>query len=290
MSKIVNAFFWLSSLLPFWLHYAISDFLLYPIMYHVVGYRKRVVRTNLKNSFPEKDVDERRKIERDFYHFFCDYIVENCKLYTISPKSMKERMTFGGIEKLEAEIERHGIVFLYLGHYANWEYVGSIQLWLTPPHKSASIYRPLSNKAVDDLFLHLRGRFGALCIPKNEALRHIISHRQNGETGVIGFVSDQSPRLVNTHLWMDFLNQDTPVFTGTERIAKKMGGSVFFADITRKTRGHYHCELRMLTSTPKDYPDFQLTELYMHELEKMIRRDPAIWLRSHKRWKHRREA
>ena len=105
---------------------------------------------------------------------------------------------------------------------------------------------------------------------------------------VVGFVSDQSPRLTSTHLWVNFLNQETAVFTGTERIAKKVDAAVFFVDITKKKRGHYLCQLRPLTSDARSYPDYQLTEVYMQELEKMIRRNPSIWLWSHRRWKHKR--
>ena len=288
MSRIVSAFFWLSSLLPMWLHYLVSDVVLYPIIYYVVGYRKRVVRTNLEKSFPEKDVRERRKIERGFYHHFCDYIVENCKLYTISEASIKKRFIIEGVEELEKELDAHGLVFLYLGHYANWEYMCSLQLWLRPQYRTGNIYRPLSNKAFDKLFLYLRSRFGADCIAKKETLRHILKLKDEGRKTVVGFVSDQSPRLTSTHLWVNFLNQETAVFTGTERIAKKVDAAVFFVDITKKKRGHYLCQLRPLTSDARSYPDSQLTEVYMQELEKMIRRNPSIWLWSHRRWKHKR--
>lgn len=288
-SKLVDLFFHLSSLLPFWIHYLVADCILYPIIYYIVGYRKQVVRRNIENAFPEKDEKERRKIERDFFHFFCDYIVETCRLYAMSETEMKRRLTFGGIEDMERELETHDFVFIYMGHYGNWEWVSSLQLWVNPAIQCAELYRPLKSKAFDDLFLRLRSRFGSECIAKNESLRRILTMKREGKKAIIGFISDQSPRRANIHLWVDFLHQDTPVFTGTERIAKKVDASVFFADITRKSRGHYHCQMRPLTSTPNDYPDFQVTEIYMKELEDMIRRNPSIWLWSHKRWKHKRE-
>ena len=39
--------------LPFWILYGLAD-IAYVVIYYVVGYRKKVVKENLRNSFPEK--------------------------------------------------------------------------------------------------------------------------------------------------------------------------------------------------------------------------------------------
>ncbi|MBR1594895.1 MAG: lysophospholipid acyltransferase family protein [Alloprevotella sp.] len=289
MSKLLDIFFRLSSMLPLRVHYLVADCLLYPIIYYIVGYRKRVVRRNLENAFPEKDEKERRTIERGFYHFFCDYIVETCRYYAMSEAEMKRHLIFEGIEDMERELETRDFVFVYLGHYGNWEWISALQLYVNPAIQCAFLYRPLANKAFDDLFLNIRNRMGSESIAKNDSLRRILTMKREGKKAIIGFISDQSPRRTNIHLWVDFLSQDTPVFTGTERIAKKVNAAVYFADVTRESRGHYRCHMRPLTSSPNDYPDYQVTELYMKELEAMIRRNPSIWLWSHKRWKRKRE-
>ncbi|MBR1733236.1 MAG: lysophospholipid acyltransferase family protein, partial [Alloprevotella sp.] len=127
-------------------------------------------------------------------------------------------------------------------------------------------------------------------IAKGEALRRILALRSQGQKSIIGFISDQSPQPVNIHDWVDFLHQDTPVFTGTERIAKKVDAAIFFADVQRLRRGRYHCTFRPLSTDVRALPDYQLTELYMRQLEGIIRRQPTLWLWSHKRWKHQRPA
>lgn len=275
------------SRLPLAVLYRLADvgFLL---IYYVVRYRRRIVGGNIGRSFPEKTARERRVIERRFYRFFCDYAVETLKLLTISRREIKRRMTFEGVAEMEAELADHPFVFVYLGHFCNWEWISTLPAWTASAH-CAQLYRPLNNKAFDNLFMHLRTRFGAENISKYDSLRRIVSLRRQGVKTIIGFISDQSPGRNSIHDWVTFLHQDTPVFTGTERIGKKMDAAVYFADVTRPRRGYYHCRLRHMTSSIRDIEDYQLTELYMRELEQMIRRTPHLWLWSHNRWKHRRE-
>ncbi|MDY6113870.1 MAG: lysophospholipid acyltransferase family protein, partial [Alloprevotella sp.] len=200
-------------------------------------------------------------------------------------------MVIEGVDEMERSLETKPFVFIFLGHYCNWEWVSSIPLWYQKEDShGAQLYRPLKNKAFDGLFLEMRSRFGSENISKYEALRHILQLRRDGKKTCIGFISDQTPGWNSIHDWVDFLHQDTPVFTGTERIAKKVDAAIFFADIRRVRRGYYHLVLRRMTDEPKDFPDYALTEQYMRELEQIIRRQPHLWLWSHRRWKHRRAA
>ena len=287
LSFLVERFFYFSSLLPTSVHYLLSS-IMYPILYYVVRYRRHVVRTNIVRSFPEKSEKEQHAIERGFYRFFCDYVVETCRLLTIPAAEMRRRMTFEGVEAVQEELHNHDFVFIYLGHYCNWEWISSLPLWVDKEFHCAQLYRPLDNAAFESVFMKLRTRFGAENIAKNDALRRILALKTQGKKAIIGFISDQSPRPVNIHDWVDFLHQDTPVFTGTERIAKKVGAAVFFADVQRLCRGHYHCHFQPMTSDVRSLPDYQITEQYMQLLEKVIRRQPSFWLWSHKRWKHQR--
>lgn len=284
-----KSIFRLLSRLPFGVLYGISD-LIFGILYYVVKYRRRVVRMNLTNSFPEKSDKELQQIERSFYHFLCDYGVESLKLLTIKPEEMKRRMQFENCEALERALDSHDFAFVYLGHFGNWEWVSSLPLWMNPRTTLGELYRPLKSKTMDELFIEMREHHGAKCISKYDALREIMRLKAEGKKSVIGFVADQTPRPENTHLWMDFLNQDTPIFTGTERIAKKVNAAVFFLDIKRISRGHYCGTFKPITDDPKSYPDFQISEICTRELESMIRQQPAYWLWSHKRWKHKRQA
>ena len=280
----------LISRLPLGVLYVLAD-LCFPLLYHVARYRRKVVTENLNNAFPELSPRERHKIRRRFYRWFCDYVVETLKLLSISRQEMMRRMVIEGVDEMERSLETKPFVFIFLGHYCNWEWVSSIPLWYQKEDShGAQLYRPLKNKAFDRLFLEMRSRFGSENISKYEALRHILRMRRDGKKTCIGFISDQTPGWNSIHDWVDFLHQDTPVFTGTERIAKKVDAAIFFADIRRVRRGYYHLVLRRMTDEPKDFPDYALTEQYMRELEQIIRRQPHLWLWSHRRWKHRRAA
>ena len=211
----------LFSLLPLRIHYIISDFLFW-LLYKVIGYRRRVVWKNLSASFPEKSEAELKEIERGFYHFLCDYFVETVKMMTISKKEIKRRIIYKGIKDLDEVIESGQSIAVYVGHYCNWEWVTSMPLWVTPKVQCGQIYHPLENKYFDKLLLRSRERLSSLCISMQDTLREVVRYKREGQPIMIGYISDQAPNWVNIHHWVDFLNQDTPVFTGTERIVKKM--------------------------------------------------------------------
>ena len=286
--KILYGVWWLLSWLPLSVHYVLSD-LLYLIIYRLVGYRRKLVRRHLADSFPEKGEQERRRIERDFYHWFCDYLVETVKLLTISREELRRRMVFRGTETIDQVIADGQSCAVYLGHYCNWEWITSLPLWVSPQAQCGQIYHVLENKEFDRLFLTLRQRMGAVCIPMAETLRRLIQYRQQGQQVVIGYISDQVPFWNNIHHWCQFLNHDTPVLTGTERLARQTGHAVFYLDVRRLRRGYYEAEFRLITREPKQLGEYELTDIYFRELEASIRRDPSCYLWTHNRWKRTRE-
>ena len=288
---IIGGIWWLLSLLPLKILYLFSD-MLYVLVHHVIGYRKKIVRKNLTNSFPEKSLDEIKQIEKGFYHFFCDYIVETIKQFSISKEEMKKRMVISGVDEMKDRMEKENktFCFIYLGHFCNWEWIASLPYWVPNDILCAQIYHPLYNKAFDKLFLRIRNKFGGECIPMKETLRRIIELRRAKQKTIIGFISDQAPKWNSIHHFVDFLNQETPVFIGTEKIAKQVDALVYYGDVRRVKRGFYTCEFKPMTEKPvKEIPDWELTDAYAHLLEEMISRHPNFWLWSHNRWKRTKE-
>ena len=285
---IVLFVWYLLSLLPLSVLYVLSD-ILFVLAYYVLRYRRRLVRKNLMDSFPEKKKSEIIKIEKGFYLFLCDYIVESMKLLTISKKNLQRRMVFKGTETVDEIIQDGQSCAIYLGHYCNWEWITSLPLYVTKDAQCGQIYHPLENKDFDRLFLRLRERMGAVCIPMAETLRRIVEFKKKGKQVVVGYISDQVPYWNNIHYWTNFLHHDTPVLTGTERIAKSANHAAFYMDAKCVRRGYYECAFKLITREPKKYKDFELTEIYFRELEKTIQRDPKYWLWSHNRWKRTRE-
>ena len=282
-------FWYLLSLLPFRVLYLISD-LLFPLLFYVIRYRRKVVWQNLTECFPEKSEEELRTIEKRFYHFFCDYVVETIKLFSISKESMMKHMQFEGVEEAIQELEKANkkFAFIFLGHYCNWEFVASLKYWLPQVH-CGQIYHRIHTKAFDDLFLRLRGQFGGESIEMKDTLRRISQLRKIEKPVMIGFISDQSPRWESMHHWTRFLNHDTSFFIGTERIGKKVDAAIFFLEVSRVKRGYYKAVIKSIALNPKEYPDYELTDKYAEMLEADIRRDPAFWLWTHKRWKRTKE-
>lgn len=285
---LLFSIWYLLSLLPMRVLYVISGGL-YLLLYRIIGYRRKVVKKNLTGSFPEKSEEKLRKIEQGFYHFFCDYLVETVKLMTISQEEMKRRIKFRGAELIDEIIGSGQSVTLYVGHYCNWEWASSIPLWINPSTWGGQVYHPLENKVFDKLFLNIRERMGAHCIAMQDTLREVMKHKCENQPIVMGYISDQKPLWVNIHHWVNFLHHDTPVLTGTERIARKMNHAVLYVDIQRVRRGYYEAEFKCITREPQKLKEYELTDIYFEMLEKSIRRAPEFWLWSHNRWSRTRE-
>ena len=285
---ILYAIIYVLSLLPFRVLYVLSDGL-YLLVYKLAGYRRRLVAKNLRESFPEKSEAELKDIERKFYHWFGDYVVESIKLMSISPEKLKRRMVFKNIDTVNQILAEGQSIALYLGHYCNWEWVTSLPLWLPANIQPGQIYHPIENRLTDQLFLRARQHFNSLCIPMHDTLRRLLEFSKNNRPMIIGYISDQKPHWVNIHHWVDFLNHDTPVLTGTERIVRKMNHAAFYVDVRRTRRGYYEAELKLITRHPQQMREFEITDIYYQMLEKTIRRAPAYWLWSHDRWKRTRE-
>lgn len=282
------ALWYLLSLLPFCILYVLSD-IVYVIIYKLLGYRVRVVRNNLETSFPEKSTTELRQIERRFYHCLCDYFFETVKMMTISEQHMRRRMVIKGIDIIEQCIDEGQSCAAYLGHVFNWEWLTSMPLWATPKAHCGQLYHALESKVFDRLFLSVRQRWGAECIPLVDILRKTVEYKRKQQPTVIGYIGDQVPHWNNIHHWCQFLNHDTPVMTGTERIALKNRQALIYFDISRLKRGYYEMEVKLITRHPEELKEFQATDIYYRMLEDTIRRQPELWLWSHNRWKRTRE-
>ena len=283
--KLVYGLIYILSLLPFWCLYLISDFL-YFLIFKIFGYRKRVVNENLRNSFPEKSEDEIRAIAKKFYRYFPDLLVESIKMASISAKEVRERIELLNPEEVYRHIDAGKSVIGVTAHYCNWELaIHSLSLMMDTPE--LIIYKPLNNKVFNTVHNKIRTRFGATMVPMKQILRHIVKLKNQPHISM--FVSDQTPTYQDSDYFMEFLNQDTLVFTGTERIARLTKNPVIYCEIRRKAkRGYYFCKFTTLVENPDASSEHEITHIQNQFTEQIIRDEPAYWLWSHRRWKRKR--
>lgn len=285
MYYIFYALIWTISWLPMRVLYVLSD-LMYPLIYHVARYRRKVVRRNLTNAFPEYTLKQIAETERKFYHFFCDLMVEIIRQLHAPKKEMKKRMAFENLDLLLEQANQGKSVMLMTGHYCNWEWTSVICLHLPSDFPACPVYKELKDKHFDSLMLQLRSRYGAISIEKRELIRTMLDMKRNGGKGVFGMISDQSPGARNIRYTMPFLHQDTPVFLGTEQLAKKYDYPVYYLDIKRVKRGYYLAVVKPITTDPVNTSEYEITTNFMQMLEQSIQERPEFWLWSHNRWKH----
>lgn len=284
-SYLLVGFFIFISYFPLWVLYGIADFF-YLILYYVVGYRRSVVKDNLKNSFPEKSEKERLAIEKKFYKHLADLIIEIIKYRTISKKEISRRCKIKNPEFLEKYNLKDRSIICIQGHYANWEWNTHIDSLFS--QKILSVYKPLHNEIEDKFMIKIRERFGAMTVTKNRIIRTLARRQKAGELSAVGLVSDQVPDVTKSTYWMQFLNQDTPVFLGAEKMATMFDLPVIFIYVEKLKRGYYEMEFLPVTNNPKETKPFEITEKHVRLTEKMIQSAPEYWMWSHRRWKRKR--
>ena len=281
---LVYPFLWFISILPFRLLYAFSDFL-YLFIYKILGYRKKVVKANLNLVFPDKPEAEINRITKVFYHHLCDMMVESIKSMTISEAEMKKRFTFSNVELIQNLEKDNKSIALMCAHYGSWEWIFILQTYVN--NKGYAIYKRLVNKYFDRLVKRIRAKYNSHLITTKESIPVLIKSKVDGNLSICGFVSDQSPKLTKAFHWNDFMGIKVPVHTGAEMLAKKLGMAVVFFRVKKLKRGYYETTFETIAENPKDFKDYEITDIFLKCVEKQINEAPEYYLWTHKRWKHR---
>ena len=285
LSRLGAFFLYLMSLLPFWALYLLSDFL-FIVIYYITGYRRKVVQENLRNSFPEKSEEERRIIEKKYFQYLGDLIVETIKMISASEKSVRKRVTGTNIELINNYFAEGRSIVGAVGHYCNWE-VANLGLNYYFHKPIVVVYKPLSNKIFDEFFLKMRSRFGSRLVAMKNIARTLVSLRKESTFSLL--VADQTPVAHEATYFTEFLNQPTAFFLGIEKLAKLTDQVVVFCDVRRVKRGYYEYTFIPVAEKAKETAEHEITEAYVRCLETMIRREPQYWLWSHRRWKFKPE-
>lgn len=274
------------SIAPLSLLYLLADYLIYPLVRYVLRYRLKLVRKNIRLSFPEHSQKEQDTIINLFYHHFADLLVEIIYGYRVSDEEMRERVVFENLELLEdLARKKHGVI-AYLGHMCNWEWIADVGKQFTDKSiVEYNVYRKQNNSSVDRIMLLLRSKRGGECVEKKALLRKLVQLRHADHPFVIGLIADQKPSPRNAHVWTNFLNQDTSFLDGGEVLSRKFDLGVVYANITSPKRGYYRIHFDLITDNPSAMPKDEITLTYARLIEANIRQQPERWLWTHNRWK-----
>jgi KDO2-lipid IV(A) lauroyltransferase len=276
---------WIITLLPLPVLYIFSDFL-YLVLYYVVSYRRNVVATNLKNSFPEKTDKELKIIEKKFYRHLSDILVETFKSTHMTRANQKKRFTYSNLEIIDKLREEKRDIIAIMGHYNNWEWPTLLPYYLK--YKTIIIYKPLQNKYFNRFINNHRSEHGIVLTPTSQVIREIINCRKNDINTVSVFISDQIPSKGDIKYWTTFLNQDTAVFTGAGKIASKYDMAIVFFHVQKVKRGYYNLNIEPLFDHTEGLSEEVITEKHVRRLEEIIKEKPEYWIWSHRRWKHKK--
>lgn len=281
---LVYPFIWVISILPFRLLYFLSDVLCL-FIYRIFGYRKKVVKENLRLVFPEKSEKEISKITKKFYHHLCDMILESLKSLSIKEEDIKARYRFTNIDLILDLEQKQKSIILMCAHYGSWEWIFILQRYVN--HKGYAIYKRIGNKYIDKLVRKIRAKYDTHLITTKETFDVFSRSQDMGELTINGFVSDQSPKPWKALHWNKFMGIRVPMHTGAEYLSKKFDMAVVFFRVKRIKRGFYETTFETLAENPKMYKDYEITDMFFERVEEQIKENPEYYLWTHKRWKHK---
>ena len=271
------------SILPFRILYILSDIICF-IVYRVIGYRKKVVRSNLALALPHLSDQERLVIEKKSYKHLCDMFLEMIKTMSISKKEMEKRFTYKNLEEYR-NLEKEGkSIALMLAHYASYEWVVSMNSKVS--FKGYGIYKKVNNKYFDRLVRRIRSKFDAELISIDKTSEVIAKNYANNVKSTYGFASDQSPQLRGINHWHKFMGIEVPVYVGGELLSKKFNMNMMFLKVSKVKRGYYEAEFELLSNDVKSVPNFELMNTFLGKVEQQILEAPEYYLWTHRRWKH----
>lgn len=281
MYYFVFGFLKLLSFIPLPVLYLVSDFV-YVLLYYVFGYRKNVVMHNLSIAFPEKTIEERKKIAKQFYHNFCDTFIEMVKMFSWNTAEIRKRFHCN-IEVLNDLVGKEQSVQIISGHYFNWE-LANLALGSLSKMPFVGVYMPIRNKVMDKIMFRVRSKTGTILIAATDFKTQVREYLK--EQYALVLVGDQNPGNPAKAYWTNFFSKPAPFVPGPEKGAKMNDTAVIYADFYKIKRGFYECKLELLTTSPSEYEDGKLTRLFVDKVENSIRCRPANYLWSHRRWKH----
>ncbi|MGW8314394.1 MAG: lysophospholipid acyltransferase family protein [Bacteroidales bacterium] len=274
---------WLLHILPGPVFYLFSDFFSF-FTHRVVGYRKKVVRENLRKSFPQYSLRQLRETERKFYRHLCDLILESAVVHFYSEKQLLDKISCRNPELLDHYYKEGRPMIAVTGHYGNWEYLTN--LGIISSYQEMGAYKPLRNPYFDRMVRKNREKFRAVTAPMEQIARKMFRFERDGVPTLTIFLGDQRPMFHQIQYWTKFMGQDTPMFLGAEKLARKLNAVVVFLKVRKTGRGHYEVEVVPVCDDPGSTKPYEITEKHVRALEDLIREEPAYWLWSHRRWKH----
>lgn len=288
MSKILYGILWLISFLPLWFLYILSD-ITFVFIYWLIRYRRKLVKKNLKNSFPEKSKKELKQIEWKFYRHLCDTFIESVKLWHMSEKEAKKRIIFTNKELVTTPLDNNTGVMVIGGHMGNWEWDTAFGLFFGNNVAFMPLYKTLHNSTFDKMMLQIRSHFGASPMHKKEMLRKVIKSKKDGKVPLIAFIADQRPKKSTSHVWTTFMNQPTAVFPGGEKMVEMFDLTTMYIHTRMPKRGYYEITFIPIKKEECNYDEFPITKRFTELLELNIKEQPEIWLWSHSRWRYKPE-
>jgi KDO2-lipid IV(A) lauroyltransferase len=256
-------------------------------LYFVSTRLRAMALANLDRAFGEsRSREEKIRIARGSFrhlgHLLCDIVA----FQELNPEHLEEMAVFEGLDHLKRAHEQGKGVYLFTGHYGNWEMVALIHGYQGFP--LAVVARPLDNPYLEKMLYGFRTMSGNEVIHKQGAAREILRAIRKGSG--VAIVIDQNVRG-EQGIFVDFFGSPASTTPALATLALKTESPIIPAFGVPLPDGRYRIrylpplEFERTGDTKADI--LNLTQKCTQVIEETIRAEPEFWVWMHRRWRTR---
>lgn len=251
------------------------------LAWHLVVQRRNDTLINLQRCFPELDAPAREAMARATFRNAGIGIFETANAWFRTPEYYRHRITFEGLEHLRAMQERGKGILLLGAHYSLLD-LGAAMASLH--FQVDTVYRPQKNAVFEYMMTRRRLRYHHWTIPYRD-MRLLIKALKSSH--IVWYTPDQDFGRKHS-VFAPFFGVPAATITTPARLAQVNDSAVMLIHFCRDgDTEHYRF---LITPALADYPsgnDIADATRINRELERLIRRAPAQYMWSHRRFKTR---
>lgn len=284
ISRLVLALAWFfQQLPPSWAQ--VSGHVMGKLAWFLLPSRRRLVRSNLTQAYPDMDSPEMARMIHDIFQRLGALMVEVLRMPLITPHNYRDWITYEGMEYVEAARAKGKGVILLSSHIGNWE-VGSIALGLygLPCYL---VTRPMDNPHLEALANRWRTRPGISLIPKHGAALKLARILKEGSAS--GVMMDQNYRDRKNAVFVDFFGRPAATTPLAAQYHLRFGAALILGHCLPEGRGKFkltfHPEIEFMPTGNMSQDIQALTQKITACVEDDIRKNPHLWFWLHNRWK-----
>ncbi|EAJ0348805.1 lauroyl acyltransferase [Campylobacter lari] len=248
------------------------------ITYRLNHKHRKIIDTNLKICFPEKDQKWRDETSLNIYKNFAKFGIDFIKNQNASKEEIIDKICFDDEEQILNIMQSKRPLIVITAHYGNWELLA---LSFGAKFQGISIVgRALDSVIMDKILSKNRTQFNIELIEKKGGLRKMLKALKEGRS--LGILTDQDA-VDSESVKIQYFNQEVNFIAGASVLAKKTNAMILPCFAYQKDEKFFVKTFKALDASKASIEE--LTKYQAKCCEEMIKFKPDEYFFFHKRFK-----